>query len=128
MIVAPLGTVILSRPQRERTTPPTSGMRVRCAWQSARVAMRYFRRRWNDSRGDGFDSWGATTYYFEVGKDGWPTRQVESYDTGPILRYGQGREEDEYGQLGQARLDESEDWMPWAISQNEFEDAWEAAQ
>jgi len=65
--------------------------------------MRYFRRRWNDSRGDGFDSWGATTYYFEVGKDGWPTRQVESYDTGPILRYGQGRVECDHGRL-KARL------------------------
>lgn len=95
-------------------------------WQAARVAMRYYRRHWSDTRGDEFETWGAATYYFEVGEDGWPIRQLEVYDAGPVLRYGPGREEDEYGQLRQARLDELEDWAPWAISQNEFEKAWKA--
>jgi hypothetical protein len=90
------------------------------------VAMRCYRRRWDATRGDEFDSWGAATYYFEVGEDGWPTRQVEVYDAGPVLRYGPGREEDEYGQLGQARLGELEDWAPWEVSRNDFETAWEA--
>ncbi len=89
--------------------------------------MRYYRRRWNATRGDEFDSWGAATYYFEVGKDGWPTRQVEVYDASQVLRYGPGHEEDEYGQLGRARLDELEDWAPWAVSQDDFEEAWRAS-
>lgn len=55
----------------------------------ARVAMRYYRRRWNETRGDAFSSWGGATYYFEVGEDGWPTRQVEVYDAGPACATAQ---------------------------------------
>ncbi len=101
-------------------------MRVHRAWQAARVAMRYYGRRWNETCGDAFSSWGGATYYFEVGEDGWPTRQVEEYDAGPVLRYGPDRVEDEYGQLGEARLDELEDWAPWEVSQDDFEKAWHA--
>lgn len=85
---------------------------------------RWFKRRWEESCGDEFDSWGAATYYFEVGEDGWPLRQVEVYDNGPTLRYGPEHEEDKYGQVGQAQLDESEDWAAWAITAEDFEQAW----
>ncbi len=88
------------------------------------MARRWFKRRWDESRGDQFDSWGASTYFFEVGDDGWPTRQVEIYDDGPTLRYGPDRTEDKYGQLGDARLDALEDWTGWAISAAEFERVW----
>jgi hypothetical protein len=44
---------------------------------------RFFRRRWEDSRGDEFDAWGAATYLFEVGDNGWPVRQIQVYDAGP---------------------------------------------
>ncbi|MBT2248824.1 hypothetical protein JHV56_08965 [Arthrobacter sp. BHU FT2] len=89
------------------------------------MAIQYYRRRWNESRGDAFFSWGPATYYFEVGEDGWPTRQIEVYDSGPTLRYGPGHEEDEFGLLGQAPLDQLEDWQPWAISESEFAQAWQ---
>ena len=82
---------------------------------------RWFRRRWDESRGDGFDSWGAATYYFEVGGDGWPTRRIEVYDKGPRRRYGPEQEQDGHGQLGLVRLDEFEDWTQWAIAQEDFE-------
>ena len=85
---------------------------------------RWFMRRWEESRGDKFSSWGSATYYFEVGPDGWPTRQIEVYDNGLILRYGPDHREDEFGQLGQAPLDEVEDWSPWAIAAQDFENAW----
>jgi hypothetical protein len=65
------------------------------------MELRWFRRRWEESRGDGFASWGAATYFFEVGPDGRPVRQVEVYDAGPTLRYGPDHPEDEFGQLGQ---------------------------
>jgi len=87
---------------------------------------RWFSRRWEEPRGDSLDAWGAATYYFETGEDGRPTRQVETYDAGPALRYGPGHEDDEYGGLGQARLDEYEDWTPWSISREAFEAVWGA--
>ena len=61
------------------------------------MTTRYFKRLWEQSRGDAFDSWGPAIYYFEVSNEGWPTRQVEDYEAGPTLRYGPGREEDEFG-------------------------------
>jgi hypothetical protein len=97
---------------------------VRIAWQAADVAKRWFKRRWDEPRGDRFDSWGAATYFFEVGDDWWPLRQVEVYDSGPTLRYGPDNNEDEYGQLGITRLDDLEDWSPWAIPSVEFERVW----
>lgn len=84
----------------------------------------YFRRRWDESRGDQYDAWGAAIYYFEVGEDGWPLRQVEIYDAGPVLRYGPDHDEDEFGQLGSAQLDELEDWSSWAISKEAFDKVW----
>ncbi|GAA4356095.1 hypothetical protein [Angustibacter luteus] len=88
------------------------------------MQIRWFKRRWDETRGDGFDSWGAATYFFEVTKEGWPSRQIEVYDSGPTLRYGPDHLEDEYGRLGQAQLDEREDWSDWAISSDEFENMW----
>lgn len=55
-----------------------------------------------ESRGDEFDAWGHSVWYFEVDNDGRPVRQIEVYDTGPVLRYRPGHEEDQYGALGQA--------------------------
>lgn len=88
--------------------------------------MRWFRRRWLESRGDDFAVWGAATFYFEVGPDGWPERQIEIYDDGPTLRYGPEHPEDDYGGLGQARLDEFEEWTEWAITKDQFTAAWTA--
>ncbi|MEI5673179.1 MULTISPECIES: hypothetical protein [unclassified Nocardioides] len=88
------------------------------------VVSRWFMRRWSESRGDQFSSWGFATYYFEVDLDGWPTRQIEVYDKGAILRYGPDHPEDEFGQLGRARSDEVEDWSPWVTTAKDFEKVW----
>ena len=89
---------------------------------------RFYRRRWGESRGDGFDAWGHSVWYFEVDEDGWPVRQVEVYDSGPVLRYGPGHEEDQYGGLGQASLDDGEEgWSPFVITRDAFERVWNLA-
>ncbi|MGW0778326.1 hypothetical protein ACWD01_32935 [Streptomyces sp. NPDC002835] len=88
----------------------------------------FFRRRWDESRGDEFDSLGHSVWYFEVGDDGWPARQVEAYDTGPVLRYGPGHEEDRYGGLGQTSLDDlDDDWGRYKTDRGGFERAWQSA-
>jgi hypothetical protein len=88
---------------------------------------RFFRRPWDESRGDDFDGWGHSVWYFEVGEDGWLIRQIEAYDSGPVLRYGPGHEEDEYGCLGQASLDDSEgDWSRYTIAPDSFEHVWDS--
>lgn len=89
------------------------------------AAMRWYRRRWEEGRGDDFDDWGPATYYFETGDDGVPTRQIEVYDAGPTLRYGPGREDDRFGQLARVPLDRDEDWRRWAVSREEFEAVWD---
>jgi hypothetical protein len=67
-------------------------------------------------------------WYFEVDDGGYPVRQVEVYDAGPVLRYGPGHVEDQYGGLGYGSLDDAdEDWSPFLITQDAFERAWDSA-
>jgi hypothetical protein len=89
------------------------------------VPSRFYRRRWDETRGDEFDDWGCSVWYFEVADDGWPVRQVEVYDAGRVLRYGLGHEDDRYGIIGQASLyDSGEDWSDFEITEADFERAW----
>ncbi|MEU7673715.1 hypothetical protein AB0C42_02745 [Micromonospora taraxaci] len=89
---------------------------------------RFYRRRWDETRGDEFDAWGQSVWFFEVDDDGWPVRQIVVYDGGPVLRYGPGCEEDQFGGLGQASLDHlDEDWRRFVIARTTFEDAWDSA-
>ena len=86
---------------------------------------RFYRRRWNESRGDEFYAWGPAVYLFQVGEDGFAVRQIEVYDAGPVLRYGPGHLEDRYGFLTSVRLTgDGEDWSPYAIAGEEFERFW----
>lgn len=83
----------------------------------------YYKRRWDESRGDAFDSWGASWFLFETGSDFWPVRQMEIYDGGQVLRYHRDHIEDAHGQLSEAPLDPLE-FEPFRISQEEFERPW----
>lgn len=88
----------------------------------------FYCRRWAESRGDDFDGWGHSVWYFEVDEGGWPVRQVVVYDSGPVLRYGPDHEEDQYGGLALASLDDpDEDWSNYRIGRDEFERVWQAA-
>ena len=91
------------------------------------MSERFYRRPWHETRGDQYDSWGPSTWYFEVDGDGRITRQVECYAHGPNLRYSEDWPEDEYGALGEGAVDELEDWAPWVIAKAEFDEVWDQA-
>ncbi len=84
--------------------------------------MRYFKRRWDGPRGDEHDSWGGSIWYFEVGDDGYPVRQLEIYDGGAILKYDERHLDDEFGGLGDQSVD-FEEFAPFEIEPRAFEAA-----
>ncbi|MEU4604888.1 hypothetical protein AB0F43_18055 [Kribbella sp. NPDC023972] len=84
---------------------------------------RYFRRRWNETRGDDHDDWGTSEWCFEVDDDGWVSRQIEVYDSGPTLRYDRAHVADEFGGLSEAPLPLDE-FAPHEIPRDAFELAW----
>ena len=88
--------------------------------------MKYFKRRWEESRGDEFDSWGPSTWYFEVGDDGYPVRQLQQYDGGAILKYDQTHLDDEFGGLGDQELDLDE-FAPFEIERMAFDSVWSSS-
>lgn len=49
---------------------------------------RYFKRRWEEDRGDAHSYWGASWWLFVVNEQDWPTCQIGAYDHGPTKRYG----------------------------------------
>jgi hypothetical protein len=85
---------------------------------------RYYRRPWHETRGDDHDDWGTSEWYFEVGDDGWVSRQVEIYENGPTLRYDEGHIADEYGLLAEKPLP-LDDFAPYEISADDFELVWQ---
>ncbi len=117
---------MLSHPRKEEAgqRPVKDPFGAQEIGHTALMATHYYRRSWNESRGDQYSSWGPATYYFEIGDDGRPSRQIEVYDSGPTLRYNPGHEEDEFGLLAQEPLAPLDEWHPWAITEEEFEQAW----
>jgi len=61
----------------------------------------HVKRLWNDLRGNEHDAWGTSCLYFEVDGDGGVLRQIEQYDLGVRLCYGEQHIEDEFGGLSQ---------------------------
>jgi hypothetical protein len=70
------------------------------------MPMRYFRRHWDESRGDAFDAWGPATYFLEALPDGGVTRQVQVYADGHVLAYDELLLEDQFGGLTDQPLGE----------------------
>lgn len=83
----------------------------------------YAKRHWNENRGDQYDSWGASWWYFEVDSAGWVTRQIEQYVSGMLLCYSAEHEGGEFGGIAEIPLDLSEPGYI-AISHREFESVW----
>jgi len=87
--------------------------------------MRYFKRQWDEDRGDQYADWGPATYYLEVTQDGTPNRQMEVYANGIALRYDQQHPGDTFGMLADQPLDLN-DFAAFEIQADEFEQAWNA--
>ncbi|WP_207784596.1 DUF6985 domain-containing protein [Marinifilum breve] len=85
--------------------------------------MRYFKRKWNETRGDQFDDWGTSMYFLETEDSGLPSRQIEKYDNGIVLKYGSDKKEDAYGGLGGQELDLAE-FNEYEILKADFEKEW----
>jgi hypothetical protein len=87
--------------------------------------MRYFKRPWDESRGDEHDDWGSSTWFFEVGSDGYVERQIEVYEAGQVLKYDREHMEDGYGKLAEGALDlERTGFLPFETDAEEFERTW----
>lgn len=84
---------------------------------------KYYRRKWDETRGDKFDSWGTSIWYIEVGDDCYPTRQMELYENGNRLKYHVDKTFDDYGGLGDQALDVDE-FRDFEIGKTEFEMEW----
>lgn len=87
----------------------------------------YVKRYWDESRGDEFDAWGNSMWFFEVGTDGSALRQVEKYDSGMVLRYGSEHMEDIYGSLTDKPVD-IHDPQFQIITAAEFELTWQPSE
>ena len=85
--------------------------------------MRYFRRFWDETRGDEFDSWGTSWWFFEIDEDGYVIRVLQHYGGGQILRYSEEHLSDEYGSLPD-RFPDLDDLVDYEISRDEFEADW----
>ncbi len=87
--------------------------------------MRYFRRPWDEPRGDAYDHWGTSTWYLEVGDDLFISRQIEVYADGTVLKYDEFHPADAYGGLGDQPIHvEADGFLPFEIGRAEFEQAW----
>ncbi len=85
---------------------------------------KYYKRKWDETRGDEFDSWGRSIWSFEVNENGYPIRQIELYENGNRLKYHSGKPFDDYGGLGDQALDLNE-LKVFEIGMLEFEQEWE---
>lgn len=70
--------------------------------------LRYVKRRWTKSRGDGRE-WGPSWWHFEIDALNNVVRQIEVYDTGPTIGYDSKHDEDEHGGLSNVPLERVND-------------------
>lgn len=87
---------------------------------------RYFKYRWNESRGDEYDNWGFSNWYNEFDEDFFTLRVIQVFDNGNILKYSEEYIDDEFGMLPEGVLI-FEDLIASGsveISQEEFESVW----
>ena len=86
--------------------------------------MTYLKGFWNESRGDQFDNWGTSCWYFECDEKMWVSRQMEIYANGTVLHYDDSHLEDGFGGLSEKPLDQEYEKELSPISKTEFEELW----
>lgn len=84
--------------------------------------MHYFRRSWGESRGDKYDDWGKSNWWFESDADGYVTRCLQVYQNGNVQLYSESYDDDKYGMLPEGALD-LEEFRDYNISEKEFDAA-----
>jgi hypothetical protein len=86
---------------------------------------RYFKRFWDETAGDDLtDSWGKSSYFFEIDGEGDVVRQLQLFSNGKKLKYYAEQLEDEYGSLSDQPLDHDE-LEEFEIGIEEFEREWQ---
>jgi hypothetical protein len=88
--------------------------------------MTCFKYRWDEDRGDEHADWGGSWWYFEIGPDGYVTRQVEIYDSGVRLQYGPSHIEDEFGGLSCCHEQDIDRSTSQPLTAEEFESVWQS--
>lgn len=90
------------------------------------MSANYYRRPWDESRGDEYDSWGTSVYSFETDLSGVVLRQLQIYEDGHILKYEESHAEDGYGMIAAHPLPLDE-FEAFRITKTDFEEAWAKA-
>ena len=88
--------------------------------------MKYFKRSWEQSRGDEYDDWGTSVWFLEVHEGRWLNRQLQIYENGNVLSYDESHDLDEYGGLGDQEVDLVE-FAEFEIDADQFEQQWQSA-
>lgn len=86
-------------------------------------SLKYLKRKWDESRGDEFNYWGTSNWYFETSFKGEVIRQVEEYEIGIRLRYDKDKLEDRFGGLSEVDLDLNDKEFI-EIGEKEFTKVW----
>lgn len=87
------------------------------------MKLKYLKRNWNETRGDKYNHWGKSIWFFEVDNKGQVLRQIEIYENGKVLRYSDRNSEDEFGSLTDQKIDLNE-FEQFSTDKNEFESKW----
>jgi hypothetical protein len=88
------------------------------------MTARYFQWEWKKPRGDEYDSWGASTYFFETSPGGEVLRELRVFEHGKVLKHRPDHREDIYGQMAHA-LHAIDKFSHLEIPAHIFENAWD---
>ena len=86
----------------------------------SKKTMKYYKREWKELRGDCYDNWGTSIWWFEVDGEGYVIRNIQEYANGKNLFYSETHMEDKYGFLPEGTLD-LEEFAAFEITKEEFE-------
>ena len=83
----------------------------------------YYKRHFNESRIEKFETWGTCDYYLESNQKGEILRQIEVYENRKILKYSEELIEDQFGFLADQKIDLLE-FEKLTINKKDFENQW----